>query len=92
LEAFAIFGTRLDDSTQKTIDHGQRIRACLKQSESQPVSMIEQIIVLSDLTAGLFDLLPLDKVNDAEWALQKAVTDIPADVTKLPIDPAHKGC
>jgi len=29
LEAFAKFGTRLDDSTQKTIDHGQRIRACL---------------------------------------------------------------
>jgi len=27
-------------------DHGQRIRACLKQPESQPVSMIEQITVL----------------------------------------------
>jgi hypothetical protein len=80
LEAFAKFGTRLDDSTQKTIDHGQRIRACLKQSESQPVSMIEQIIVLLALTAGLFDPLPLDKVNDAEQALQKAVTEIPAGV------------
>ncbi len=80
LEAFAKFGTRLDDSTQKTIDHGRRIRACLKQSESHPVSMIEQIIVLLALTAGLFDPLPLDKVNDAEKALQKATTDIPAEV------------
>jgi F-type H+-transporting ATPase subunit alpha len=80
LEAFAKFGTRLDDSTQKTIDHGRRIRACLKQSESHPVSMIEQIIVLLALTAGLFDPLPLDKVNDAERALQKAATGIPAEV------------
>jgi F-type H+-transporting ATPase subunit alpha len=80
LEAFAKFGTRLDEATQKTIDHGQRIRACLKQSESHPVSMIEQIIMLLALTAGLFDTLPVDKVNDAERALQKATTDIPADV------------
>ena len=82
LEAFAKFGTRLDDATQKTIDHGQRIRACLKQSESHPVSLIEQIIVLLALTAGLFDPLPLDKVNDAERALQTAVTDIPAAVAE----------
>ena len=80
LEAFAKFGTRLDEATRKTIDHGQRIRACFKQSESQPVSMVEQIIVLLALTAGLFDPVPLEKVNDAERALQKAAAEIPADV------------
>jgi F-type H+-transporting ATPase subunit alpha len=82
LEAFAKFGTHLDDTTQKTIDHGQRIRACLKQPESHPVSMVEQILVLLALTEGLFDPLPLDKVKDAEQALQKAVTEIPADMAK----------
>jgi F-type H+-transporting ATPase subunit alpha len=44
--------------------------------------MIEQIIVLLALTAGLFDPLPLDKVNAAEKALQKATTDIPTDVAE----------
>ena len=44
--------------------------------------MIEQIIVLLALTEGLFDSLPLDKVNDAEQALQKATTKIPADVAE----------
>ena len=44
--------------------------------------MIEQIIVLLALTAGLFDPLPLEKVSDAELALQKATTDIPADVAE----------
>ena len=55
LETFAKFGTRLDESTRKIIDHGQRIRSCLKQPESQPVSMIEQIVMLLALTAGLLD-------------------------------------
>jgi F-type H+-transporting ATPase subunit alpha len=80
LESFAKFGTRLDESTRKIIDHGQRIRACLKQPESQPVSMIEQITVLLALTAGLFDPVPLEKATDAEQALRKAVAEIPADV------------
>jgi F-type H+-transporting ATPase subunit alpha len=80
LETFAKFGTRLDESTRKIIDHGKRIRACLKQSESQPVPMIEQIIVLMALTAGLFDPVPLEKASDAELALRKAAAEIPADV------------
>ncbi|HEU4718985.1 MAG TPA: alternate F1F0 ATPase, F1 subunit alpha, partial [Bacteroidia bacterium] len=36
LETFARFGTKLDDSTQKIIAHGKRIRECLKQQEQQP--------------------------------------------------------
>jgi len=80
LETFAKFGTRLDESTRKIIDHGRRIRACLKQSESQPVPMKEQIIVLLALTAGLFDPVPLEQAGDAELALRKAAAEIPADV------------
>jgi F-type H+-transporting ATPase subunit alpha len=72
LETFARFGTRLDESTRKTLDHGQRIRACLKQSQSQPVSMTEQIVVLLALSAGLFDAVPLEKIPEAEAALGKA--------------------
>ena len=82
LESFAKFGTRLDDATRKTIDHGQRIRVCLKQAESHPWSMVEQICVLLALTKGLFDPVPLEKVKDAQDALQKAAKEIPADVTK----------
>jgi F-type H+-transporting ATPase subunit alpha len=80
LEAFAKFGTRLDESTRQSIDHGQRIRACLKQSESLPVSLPEQIAVLLALTEGLFDKVSLERVNDAEQALRKAAADIPTDV------------
>jgi F-type H+-transporting ATPase subunit alpha len=79
LESFAKFGTRLDESTQKTIDHGERIRACLKQPESEPLSMTQQICVLLALTTGHFDQVPLEKMKEAQQALQKAALDIPAD-------------
>jgi F-type H+-transporting ATPase subunit alpha len=82
LEAFARFGTRLDAATRRIIDHGQRIRACLMQPESQPVSTLEQISILMALTAGFFDAVPLEKVSDAEKTLRKAASNIPIDVVK----------
>jgi F-type H+/Na+-transporting ATPase subunit alpha len=80
LESFAKFGTRLDEHTKKIIDHGQRIRACLIQPESEPASVPEQIVLLLALTAGLLDGVPIDKVRDAEQALRKAAADIPAEL------------
>jgi F-type H+-transporting ATPase subunit alpha len=80
LESFAKFGTRLDDHTRQIIDHGQRIRAVLKQPEFEPASVAEQIVILVALTGGLLDRVPIGKVRDAEQALRKVVVDIPAEV------------
>ena len=80
LETFARFGARLDEDTRKIIDHGRRIRACLKQPEFAPVSVPAQIAVLLALTAGLFDRVPLDQMTDAEHAVHEAAADIPAEV------------
>jgi F-type H+-transporting ATPase subunit alpha len=89
LETFSRFGARLDEGTRKTIEHGRRIRACLKQPEFAPVSVPEQIAVLLALTAELFDRVPLDQMTDAERALLKAAADIPADVRER-LDTADK--
>jgi F-type H+-transporting ATPase subunit alpha len=80
LETFSRFGARLDEDTRKIIDHGRRIRACLKQPEFDPVSMPVQIVVLLALIAELFDSVPLDQITDAEQALRDAAADIPAEV------------
>jgi len=77
LETFARFGARLDESTTKTIAHGRRIRACLKQPEFAPVSVPAQITVLLALTAGLFDCVALDHMTEAENVVQKAAVIIP---------------
>jgi len=76
LETFSRFGARLDENTRKIIDHGLRIRACLKQTESEPVTVPEQIAILLALMGGLFDAIPLDKVPEAEAALCAAAAQI----------------
>jgi F-type H+-transporting ATPase subunit alpha len=72
LESFAKFGTRLDDATKKVIDHGERIRACLKQDESRPLRVTEQIVILLALVSGQFDRVPLDQIA----SVQQKVIDV----------------
>jgi F-type H+-transporting ATPase subunit alpha len=79
LETFARFGARLDLDTRKIIEHGRRIRACLKQPEFAPVSVPAQIAVLLALTAGLFDPVPLDQMTDAEHTVHEAAAKIPTE-------------
>ena len=81
LETFDRFGARLDDDTRKTIEHGRRIRACLRQPEFSPVSVPAQITVLLALAGGMFDLVPLEQMDDAEHALRAAAAEIPAQVS-----------
>lgn len=80
LETFARFGARLDDNTRKIIEHGRRIRVCLKQPEFAPVSMAEQIAVLLALSEKLFDAVPLAQMTAAEQAVRVAAVDIPNEV------------
>lgn len=82
LETFARFGARLDDDTLKIIEHGRRIRACLKQPEFAPVSMAEQIAVLVALTADLFDGIELDNMPAAEQAVRDAAANITDDIVE----------
>ena len=81
LETFARFGARLDDDTRKIIEHGRRIRACLKQAEFAPVAVPAQIAILLALTANLFDPVPIEKMPDAERAVNEAAASIPAEVS-----------
>jgi F-type H+-transporting ATPase subunit alpha len=80
LETFARFGARLDENTRKVIEHGRRIRACLKQPEFAPASVPAQIAILLALTAELFDPVPLEQMSDAERAVHEAAANIPAEV------------
>ena len=89
LETFSRFGARLDEATRTIIEHGKRIRFCLKQSESEPLAMSTQITVLLALTAKLFDSVPLDQMKDAEHAVQEAAADIPQEVLQR-LDTADK--
>ena len=79
LETFARFGAHLDEDTQHSITHGQRIRACLEQPELAPVHVPAQIATVLALTAGLFDPVALERMADAQQAVRNAAAHgIPA--------------
>jgi len=78
LEAFSRFGTRLDERTRRTLDHGYRVREILKQNQFDPMPVAQQIAVLLAVTQGLFDAVPLDRMAAAEKAVRHMLCeDIP---------------
>jgi F-type H+-transporting ATPase subunit alpha len=78
VEVFARFGTQLDDQTRRTLERGRRIRAVLKQRQSQPLAAAEQIAVLFAVTSGLLDAVPLDQIDEAQQRLAAAIAqDLP---------------
>ena len=77
LESFARFGTRLDETTKKTLAHGRRVREILKQNQYATLSVAEQITVLRAVTRGLLDRVPVERIAEAERNLIEAVGKVP---------------
>ncbi len=75
LESFSRFGTRLDESTRKTLERGWRVREILKQGQYKPLRASEQIVSLLSVTGGCLDGVPTEKVREAETHLLQSVTE-----------------
>ncbi len=82
LEAFARFGTRLDETTRKVLEHGRRIRACLRQAQYEPVPVPEQIAVLLTLNLGLFDPIPLERMTKAEQTVRQSARGLAPEMVR----------
>lgn len=80
LEAFARFGTRLDEETRQTLRRGRRVREVLKQPESAPMPVLQQITALLATTEGLFDRVPVEQVSRAEGAVHDALEEQVGDL------------
>ena len=59
---FAQFGSDLDASTQKTIAHGKRLMALLKQPQYSPVPTVDQVLLLLAAQRGYMDNIDPDRV------------------------------
>lgn len=66
LEAFAQLGTELDATTQAQLDRGKRIIEILKQPQSKPYAVEDQVAVIFAVTRGLMDIIPIAKVRTFE--------------------------
>ncbi|KAF5755352.1 ATP synthase subunit alpha [Helianthus annuus] len=63
LEAFAQFAYDLDKATQNQLARGQRLRELLKQSQSAPPAVEEQILTIYTGTNGYLDSLEVGQVR-----------------------------
>ncbi|MDD4456131.1 MAG: alternate F1F0 ATPase, F1 subunit alpha [Syntrophotalea acetylenica] len=77
LEAFARFGTRLDEETRQVLHRGRRIRAILKQPQYRPRTAPQQVMVLHALNRGVFDAVAEERLAEAESAVCDIVTELP---------------
>ncbi len=63
LEAFAQFGSDLDENTRKQIERGRRTVEILKQDQYEPMAMPNQVAILYALTGGFLDDVVVEKVK-----------------------------
>ncbi|RZC81131.1 hypothetical protein C5167_043704 [Papaver somniferum] len=63
LEAFAQFASDLDKATQNQLARGQRLRELLKQAQSAPLTVEEQVMTIYTGTNGYLDSLEIDQVK-----------------------------
>ncbi|MFB3926491.1 MAG: alternate F1F0 ATPase, F1 subunit alpha [Syntrophales bacterium] len=75
LETFSRFGTRLDEATRKVLERGWRVREILKQPQYKPIRVSDQIAALMAVTTGAMDLVPAEKVRQAEDNLRKLLAE-----------------
>jgi F-type H+-transporting ATPase subunit alpha len=62
LEAFAQFGSELDQSTQQALARGERMVATLNQPQYDPWPMEEQVVALYAGVNGFLDEIPVPQV------------------------------
>jgi F-type H+/Na+-transporting ATPase subunit alpha len=63
LEAFAQFGSELDQATQKQLARGERVVEVLKQPQYRPMPVEQQVMVIFAVTNGFLDDVPVEEIR-----------------------------
>jgi F-type H+/Na+-transporting ATPase subunit alpha len=69
LQAFATFGSELDRVSRHQLDRGARLTEVLKQPQSSPLPVEEQVVSIYAGTGGFLDDLAVEDVSEFEAAL-----------------------
>ncbi len=64
MQAFAQFGSDLDNATKSILDHGQKVREVLKQGQYSPRSVESQVITLFALKNGFTKTIEVNQINE----------------------------
>jgi len=82
LEAFAQFGSELDQATQRQLARGQRIVEVLKQPQYQPVPVEHQVLIIYAVTNGFLDDVPVPEIRAWESGFQQFMAASHRDVAE----------
>ncbi|MDZ4243957.1 MAG: F0F1 ATP synthase subunit alpha [Candidatus Doudnabacteria bacterium] len=66
LEAFAQFGSDLDEATRKTLELGKRLSEILKQPQYRPDSLEREVTIVYAVNNGYFNEIPVEKIAETE--------------------------
>nr|YP_010447263.1 ATP synthase CF1 alpha subunit [Halimeda opuntia]UTN43183.1 ATP synthase CF1 alpha subunit [Halimeda opuntia] len=75
LEAFSQFSSDLDQTTQNQLARGQRLRELLKQPQSSPLSLAEQVATIYAGTNGYIDKIQLESVRSYLVGLRQFIAN-----------------
>ena len=81
-EAFAQFGSDLDQATQNQLARGQRLVEILKQPQYQPMPWVDQAISIFAATNGFLDEQPINKLSKFESEFLTFIQTKKADLRK----------
>ena len=79
LEAFAKFGSDLDEATLSQLTRGERMVEILKQNQYVPMDVEKQVSIIFAASKGYLDDLPIEKVSDFEFGLFEHLDNNAAD-------------
>src|SRR5499426_1980996 len=80
LEAFAQFGSELDQATQQALNRGEKMVATLNQPQYAPWPMEEQVVALYAGVNGYLDDIPTDQVSRLQEELREYLRAEEADI------------
>jgi len=84
LEAFAQFGSELDEATQRQINRGMRLVEILKQPQYQPLPVEKQVLIIYAGTRGFLDKYPVEVLSKYETGLYSFIeTKYPQILTEI---------
>lgn len=83
LEAFAQFGSDLDEKTRTQIERGRRTVEVLKQDQYEPMKVENQVAIIYAVTNGFLDDVAVEKVGAWEKDFHKYMKSSQKDVLAL---------
>ncbi len=80
LQSFAQFGSDLDADTKQRLALGERIVAVLKQKNSSPKEVAQQVCIIYAVTKGYLTGIAVDQVPEFERRLEEHMAGLHSDV------------